>query len=131
MVWSSDTDHPNPGDNPVYMLATEDNSVLYDVIGQSAEEERLFKNPMYGNVDPQQYEVPVHRATPTKEAERIFENPMYTQPDPAAYEVPVHSPQAESFLLQTMTTPTSSKQQRGLSVSNAYEEPIRPPRTYH
>lgn len=129
VVWNGDSDNNAiPRDNPVYMLAPGEshvNSAIYDIIGQPLQEERLFKNPMYGDPDPQQYEVPVHGATPTstKEDERIFENPMYRQPDPTAYEDSV-----TNFLLEPMTTPTT-KRQRGLSVSNIYEEPARPART--
>lgn len=115
------------------------NTAIYDIVGQplkEEDEERLFKNPMYGDPDPQQYEVPVLRATtstPAKEEERIFENPMYSQPDPAAYEVPSAINHTTNFLLDPMTTPTSAtpttKQRRGPSVSNVYEEPVRPAQT--
>lgn len=98
MVWGGDGSNAvTPGDNPVYMLAPAESyttSAMYDTVGQPArkwkgEEERLFKNPVYGNPDVQQYEVPVRRAiptaTPTTEEERIFENPVYGQPDPVDY----------------------------------------------
>jgi hypothetical protein len=92
VVWNG-RDANIPGDNPVYMLAPEeshDNSTVYDVIGQplKQEEERHFHNPMYGNPEPQEYEVPATRAG---DEERMFENPTYAQPDPMTYEVPVRS----------------------------------------
>lgn len=61
-----------PGDNPVYMLANESGStsVIYDSITnltpscreekqEGDEEERVFVNPIYGDPDPTDYEIPV------------------------------------------------------------------------
>lgn len=127
VAWGGGGGDGVPGDNPVYMLATGESRVTsaeYDIVGRplrNREEERLFNNPMYGDMDAQQYEVPVRIATPTTTEERLFVNPMYGQPDPVDYEVPVASPQASNFLLDSTTTPTST-----MSVSNVYEEPQRP-----
>lgn len=99
------------GDNPIYMLAPGDQSgvasAVYATVGKPLGkcEERLFNNPMYGDKDPQQYEVPVSSPT-NREVERLFENPVYGQPDPMDYEVPMASPRAGNFL-QHETTPTS------------------------
>lgn len=96
---------------------------VYDTVGtplrNHKEEERIFNNPMYGDREAQQYEVPLCSATPTKrEVERLFENPVYGQPDPTDYEVPVASPQMRNFLLDSTTTSATS--------GNIYEEPHRP-----